>query len=711
MGDRARVGGRYELAAAIGSGGFATVFRAKDLRSSAEVAVKLVPPGPDNGDLGARLEREASALRRVRSRFVARVYDLGTDGYGAWLVTELVDGVPLSPDGLGRALLPHEVLRVARGVLEGLSAAHEAGVVHGDVKPANVLVAGGLEGLDTPKLIDFGLALLSPRSRTQEGETVLLAPAVRAASGAQVARGPDEADVPSRAQAVIGTARYMAPEVLTGLAASPASDVYSAGVLLFELLGKGELFAGVDAPARLRARVDEEPSLEGRVPPPLSVILARMLARDPSARFPDATTALGAVSDLDTAPVAVITPRDTAPVITPRDAALPASAPETASSLPASAPESASSLPVSPPESASSLPLSAPPPSRTGFSSRPRPVARASAPPSSLQGPLSSRIPPSSRAPNVSMRPPSLVIAGPARLTTLPHDPEECLLETLRHLDLAMLDAFARRERATPMGRVARATSLALRLELDAAALILEPLAPQSPVARAVGAALVSPRSTRATSARVDADQDDGWVDALSSELAALFVVLAAALSRPEVARRDVARCARVIARLEVVETDDPDRAARVASLLASARFALAASRAKSGEVVGSDEELAPLPSESATQRARASAADRVARGLLAAYAAERIDRDRAREDLERAVRAANEGGGTLIEACAAVAWGRHLVSAPARHEQAIAALERARTLLAHGDAPGLEQEAEHLLAAAFAAQRESAMP
>jgi len=114
------LGGRYELGPALGSGGFATVFRARDRQENIEVAVKLVPPGFDAEQLGARLRGEASILERLKrmsSRHVARVFELGEDQQGVWLVTELIDGVWLSVEGLGRALLPHEVLRVARGLL------------------------------------------------------------------------------------------------------------------------------------------------------------------------------------------------------------------------------------------------------------------------------------------------------------------------------------------------------------------------------------------------------------------------------------------------------------------------------------------------------------------------------------------------------------------------------------------------------------------
>src|SRR6185295_134530 len=150
-----------------------------------------------------------------------------------------------------------------------------------------------------------------------------------------------------------------------------------------------------------------------------------------------------------------------------------------------------------------------------------------------------------------------------SRLRALPENGTEGLRETLRHLDLAMLDALARRERGQAIGRVARAVALSLRLELDAAALILEPLALQSDIARAVGATVLAPRARRVTRARVDSDRDDKWIDTVPAELGALFVSLATALSAKEDAPRDAARCQRVLERLEK-PAQSPDSTRRI---------------------------------------------------------------------------------------------------------------------------------------------------
>jgi eukaryotic-like serine/threonine-protein kinase len=638
VGERALLGGRYELGPAIGSGGFATVFRARDRLGDVDVAVKLVPPGFDAGHLAARLRGEAAILERLKrlsSRHVARVFDLGSDAQGVWLVTELIDGVPLSVDALGRALLPHEVLRVARGLLEGLAVAHEAGVVHADVKPSNILVPRSDKALDGPKLIDFGLARVTSRVdlARELGESV-------PASGV-----------------VVGSARWMAPEVLSGRAADMRSDVYSAGLVLFELLGEGELFLAHDRRGQLRARVTEEAALEGRVAQPLSTVLARMLARDPAARYRDAAEAHGAVIDLDTAPVSVV--NDDAP--------------------PASMRTSRPSFGF--------VTSTVPPPTPPGASRSPG------------SGPISSR-PTSSR--NSTGRP-----APVSRLRALPESGADGLRDTLRYLDLPMLDALARRERGNATGRVSRGVALALRLELDAAALILEPLALSSDIARAVGATVLAPRARRVTRARVDSDREDTWVDTVPPELGALLASFATALNGRDDAARDVARCTRLLDRLERAQADsgdDPETVARIGPARITLRIAVAVARVRAGELTSESALDLVAPLESGDGRTR-TAFDRVVRPLLVAAIGVRVDEGRARDDLERAVRAANESGATLLEACASTAWGRLLVDAPLRVDQGLAVLERASTLLAHGDAPSLEHEAEHHRAAGLIVQ------
>lgn len=693
MGERALLGGRYELGPAIGSGGFATVFRARDRQANADVAVKLVPPNLYSRELGStsqaaeQLRSEAAILKKLSSRHLARVFELGSDAQGVWLVTEYIDGVWLSVDGLGRALLPHEVLRVARGLLEGLSVAHAAGVVHADVKPSNILVPRSEKALDNPKLIDFGLARLTPR--------------------AEIARELGESAPASGV--VMGSARWMAPEVLSGRAADMRSDVYSAGLVLFDLLGEGDLFPADERRDQLRARIAGDPVLEGRVPAPLSTVLARMLARDPAGRYRDAGEALGAVVDLDTAPVSTV--GDNAAARSTRETVPPSMR------VPGARPSFIYASSTAPPPMRGSVPSAAP---ASGASAAPAPLSARPAPSSRAMSSRPSHVPPNVTSPVLPPPSPAKVSSIPAmsrtmstrpppasRLRALPENGADGLRETLRHLDLPMLDALARRERGNATGRVARAVALALRLELDAAALILEPLALSSDIARAVGATVLAPRARRVTRARIDSDREDKWIDTVPAELGALLAAFAAALSQRDDAARDASRCARLLERLDAAEAEvrtDAEARGRIDSARITLRIAMAAARVRTGELTSGAALDLVAPLETGDGRAR-TAFDRVVRPLLAAAIGVRVDEGRARDDLERAVRAANESGATLLEACASAAWGRLLVDAPLRVDQGLAVLERATTLLAHGDAPSLEHEAEHHRAAALIVQ------
>ena len=593
MESRAVLGGRYELGPPLGSGGFGTVYRARDRQTNAEVAVKVVPRGLGADHIAHRLRREALALRRVASTHVARIVDFGDDDGGVYLVTELVaPAVSLSVEGIGRPLLPHEALRAARSLLDGLAAAHTAGIAHGDVKPENILVPRGPDALDALKIIDFGLARVTTRASLAE----------------------DAGDDLPRDGIVFGTAQWMAPEVLRGAEIDARSDLYSAGLVLFDLLGVGPLFPGESEKAQLRARLLADAAIDDRVPAPISIVLARLLARDPSRRYRDAREAHTTVCDLDTAPVAIITGGKIV----------------------------------------------------------------STSPPSSSLRPHSSTRPRSERA---------------QRLTSLPPDATDGLRETLRRLDLPMLDALARRERGNVTGRIARAVALAMRLEIDAAALVLEPLASQSDIARGIGATILAPRARRVTRARVDADREDSWIETVPVELAALLTAVGAAIGRPDGVARDVERTNRVLARLE-----------RSASASDSARTTLritnAAARVRSGE----------LRAEAAMELVKPLLVDvrelppleRVVRGLAVAEICAPVDEARAREELERAEKLAADSGTTLLDACAATALGKLIVSSATRLEQGIGVLERAGTLLAHGDAPSLEHEAEHHRAAAL---------
>ena len=247
--------GRYQLEQELGRGGMATVFLARDLRLARRVAVKVMHPGED-GRRAERFRREAELAASLKHPNVLEVHDFGEDAErGPFLVCEWVQGESLRELARRLAPVPPEVAAVLGWELaRALEAAHSRGVVHRDVKPENVLVAKG----GPLKLADFGIAALADQERlTSTG-------------------------------AITGSLPYMAPERIDTGAFSPATDVYSVGVILFELCagttphaGKGSAHLAVSVMTR-----DAPPLAEAApgTPEPLATLVDRCLARDSRGR-------------------------------------------------------------------------------------------------------------------------------------------------------------------------------------------------------------------------------------------------------------------------------------------------------------------------------------------------------------------------------------------------------------------------------------------
>ncbi|MBR8640889.1 protein kinase [Streptomyces tuirus] len=251
------IAGRYRLLAPLGEGGMGTVWRARDEVLHREVAVKEVraPAGLGADDVQrmyARLEREAWAAARVANRNVVTVYDVATDGGRPWIVMELVRGLSLAEvlDAEG-PMSPQRAAHIGAEVLAALRAAHEAGVLHRDVKPANVLIAN--DGRIV--LTDFGIAMVEGSSAlTMTGE-------------------------------VIGSPEFLAPERALGRTPGPESDLWSLGVLLYAAVEGYSPFRHDTPLSTLRAIVDEE------LPPPrragpLAPVIEGLLRKDPAERLP-----------------------------------------------------------------------------------------------------------------------------------------------------------------------------------------------------------------------------------------------------------------------------------------------------------------------------------------------------------------------------------------------------------------------------------------
>ncbi len=213
------VGERFRVVRMLGAGGMGAVYEAEDTQIDRRVAIKILYVAGPKAAL--RFEREVRAASRISSRYVAAVHDCGRDpAHGLYMVMELLEGrtldAVLAREG---ALAPARAAELAAEIAEALAAAHEAGVVHRDLKPPNVMVLAD----GSVKVLDFGVARLE-----------------------HDARGPQL----TAADVVLGTPAYVSPEAVAGRAAGPAADLYALGVILFEMLAGTRPFAD-DVPAVL----------------------------------------------------------------------------------------------------------------------------------------------------------------------------------------------------------------------------------------------------------------------------------------------------------------------------------------------------------------------------------------------------------------------------------------------------------------------------
>ncbi|HUF01017.1 MAG TPA: serine/threonine-protein kinase [Gaiellaceae bacterium] len=244
--------GRYRPVRPLGSGGSGSVWLAQDDRTGLDVALKIIPR---EGKAAARAEREAHAARRLRHERCVRAYDVGHDASHVYIAYEYVPGRTVREALRAGSLSDGDAIEIAAQVLDALAHAHRMGIVHRDVKPSNVL----LEDTDgvSIRLLDFGLAQY------------------------------DGADTLTAAGDVPGTLAYIAPERLAGADASPESDVWSVGVMLWEALAGRHPFWGLPLQQVARAIEAGAPPLatERRsLPRRMLVAVDGALTRDPSAR-------------------------------------------------------------------------------------------------------------------------------------------------------------------------------------------------------------------------------------------------------------------------------------------------------------------------------------------------------------------------------------------------------------------------------------------
>ena len=258
--------GPYEIVAPIGAGGMGEVYRAKDTKLNRDVAIKVLPEqlALDQAAL-ARFEREAQAVAALSHPNILAIYDFGVATGVAYAVTELLEGETLSAKLSGSALPVRKAVEYALQIVHGIAAAHQKGIVHRDLKPDNIFV--------TPdgrvKILDFGLAKAAP-APAGEGTATQIGPGTSPGT-------------------VMGTVGYMSPEQVRGLPVDHRTDIFSFGIVLFEMLAGLRPFRGDSHVETMNAILKEDPpefaASGANVPAGLDRIVRRCLEKSSDERF------------------------------------------------------------------------------------------------------------------------------------------------------------------------------------------------------------------------------------------------------------------------------------------------------------------------------------------------------------------------------------------------------------------------------------------
>ena len=283
--------GHYDVTSLLGEGGMGQVWQATDTQLNRQVALKILPDAfAADPDRLARFQREAQVLASLNHPNIAQIYGIEEAGGTRALVLELVEG-PTLADRIAAGPIPlDETLPIARQIAEALGAAHEAGVIHRDLKPANIKVRDD----GTVKVLDFGLAkALDP---TPEGD---------------LSQSPTLTTMASQAGVIMGTVAYMSPEQVYGAALDRRSDLFSLGVVLYQLATGTLPFTGKTSAALLDNMLHGAPTpptlLNPKVPAELERIITKALEKDCQLRYQTASDLCSDLArwkrDIDSHPV------------------------------------------------------------------------------------------------------------------------------------------------------------------------------------------------------------------------------------------------------------------------------------------------------------------------------------------------------------------------------------------------------------------------
>ncbi|MBB5057487.1 serine/threonine protein kinase [Granulicella aggregans] len=273
--------GPYEILGELGGGGMAKVFRAWDARLHREVAVKVIDDRYTMPGIGERFLREARAASGLNHPNICTIFDIGEQDYAPYLVMELLEGETLKARIGDSAMRPEDILRHAAEVADALAAAHARGVVHRDIKPANIFLVKKLNGTSQAKVLDFGLAKVEQYASEERKLVAHL----------------------TTMGATVGTASYMSPEQAKGEDLDARSDLFSLGVVMYEM-ATGQLpFQGSTSAlvfVQLLAEKGPEPvrSLNGEIPADLEAVILKLLEKEPAARYQTASELCEELQDL-----------------------------------------------------------------------------------------------------------------------------------------------------------------------------------------------------------------------------------------------------------------------------------------------------------------------------------------------------------------------------------------------------------------------------
>jgi len=252
--------GQYRIEGVLGQGGMGIVYRANDTKLNRPVAIKLLSPDIANGEARRRFQREAQMASSLNHPHIVTVHDAGEWDGQQYIVTEFVDGGTLSSWAAAEPRNWRQCVNLLTGVVEALAAAHEARILHRDIKPGNILVLQN----GYAKLADFGLAKMEEPPSASD-------------------------DTVTRTGVVLGTTAYMSPEQAMGRKCDARSDIFSLGVVLYELLSGRRPFSGASSPEILNQIIHQDPApLAPAIPAALRSIVEKAMEKSPEDRYQSA---------------------------------------------------------------------------------------------------------------------------------------------------------------------------------------------------------------------------------------------------------------------------------------------------------------------------------------------------------------------------------------------------------------------------------------